>query len=109
MKTRTLVLIPIFIFAACTNNEDVTQPGGSFFTYDGTIYSLTSAFIEEYGVNTEPGESGYDLDFIAFSYGMSEFVYLDLTSPNSTLASGTYTWSNTRTDFTLAWIPTVTS
>ncbi len=72
---------------------------------------MASAIIEDYGANTGGGESGYDLDFLAVSSGIDltiesgigDGVILDLNSPNSTLASGTYTWSGTRTDYTLVW------
>ena len=119
MKTRTLVLIPIFIFvvvaififAACNNTEDgVLQPSiNGFFTYGDTTYSLTSAIIRDSGANTGGGESGYNFDFLAASSGVDltifsgigDVVLLDLNSPYSPLDSGTYTWSSTRTDYTL--------
>ena len=124
MKNKMLVPIPIFvvvvavifIFISCTtttddNNDNNTPPPGgeSYFTYDGTTYTLASGGIEDKGANTGPGESGYNLNFMAVSSGVDmiivsgigDGVYFALTSPNSTLASGTYTWSNTRTDFTL--------
>ena len=105
------IIAVLFIFVSCTTTEDdPAEPGGgSYFIYDGTTFTLASAIIEDYGANTEPGESGYDLDFwVATSgvdlinwTGIGDLVVLDLNSPNSTLAPGTYTWSDTRTDFTL--------
>ncbi len=116
MKVAVAIAITavLFIFVACTTTEDdPAEPvGGSYFTYDGTTYTLASAIIEDYGALLGEDESGYDLDFTAGTFeqaffedgpppGIHSIIFLDLISPTPTLASGTYTWSTTRTDFTL--------
>ena len=99
MKTRTLVSIPIFvvlvavifIFASCDNN------GGpeSYFIYDGTTYPLAIAAVLEiipldglYNISFGAGSSDIDLETMT---GIGEAIWIDLYSPTSTIAEGTYT------------------
>ena len=105
LTVGVIITAVLFMFVACnTTEEDPSSPsGGSYFTYDGTTYTLDGAMIEDWGANTEPGESGYNLNFSVFTPGPGTVssVFLDLNSPTSTLAPGPYTWSATRTDFTI--------
>lgn len=116
-KLKVAVAIAIssvlFIFFACTTTDPEIPGGGEgYFTYDGDTYTLLSAVIDDWGANSSPDDSGYDLDFSVGTFkqsswvpgppvGIHSIISLDLNSPNPTLVSGTYTWSDTRTDFTL--------
>ncbi len=103
----------LFIFVACnTTEDDPSAPSAEgYFTYDGTTYAVVMEIINSYRENTGPGESGYYLDYTVLTSGVDwttgdwtgtgSGVTIDLNSPTLSLAPGTYSWSDTRTDFTI--------
>jgi hypothetical protein len=107
-------LIPLFllllpaVFFSFGSNCDSNGAGGAvvrgFFTYDGTTYNVHSAAIYDYNATN----GSYNLDFEAASSGVNLIEYtgigngfwLELFSPNPTLASGTYNYNTNFNPFT---------
>lgn len=69
------------------------EQSGNSFKVNGTTYSLDFGMLEYYG--EDEIYNSWDIDITLFSsYTEDTGIYLDLNSPYSSLASGTYNWSN---------------
>ncbi|MUU79677.1 hypothetical protein [Winogradskyella endarachnes] len=91
-------------FQSCSSDDD---NGGSSLnlndevSIDGTIYSLDGGgYLESYGINSD-GSYDWDVTLLSTS-GIS--VYFDLnTNSEDGLVEGTYTYSETRTEFSYVY------
>ena len=103
IKTTLLIAMLGIVFVSCKKDEeDPTPQKTNFFSIDGTEYSLSAGFTEEYGGSEA---TGYNFDLTVHSSGLTyregdlisgqgEELYFELWSTSSTgLASGTYTSS----------------
>jgi hypothetical protein len=99
-KMITLVIMLGIVTISCNKDDEEPNPVKSnTFTIDGTEYSLSAGFTEEYGGDAT---TGYNFDLIVHSSGLTatadgvtgqgEALYFELWSTSSTgLAAGTYT------------------
>jgi hypothetical protein len=114
MKTRIVSLIMalaiVWLFGSCNKDKDPAPPK-SEVTVKGTVYGLSTGYLEDYG----PDPSSHDFDVTMISPGINlntstwnfsgtgALIYIDLNSPTGgTFTAGTYNFSNTRTANT--WI-----
>ena len=101
-KMLTLVIMLGIVTISCKKDEEPT-PGAktNTFSIDGTEYSLSDGFTEEYGGDAT---TGYNFDLIVHSSGLTssangvtgtgEALYFELWSTSDTgLANGTYSAS----------------
>ena len=85
----------MILFSSCSNGGGGGGEGTGSFTYDGTSYTITNGYIDDWGA------SGYaDFDIILATAGLDswewtgtgDFIWFDLVAPSSVGEAGTYVW-----------------
>ena len=91
--------IALILFSSCSNDGDGGGGEGTgSFTYDGTTYTITNGYIDDWSILGEP-----DFDITLATAGLDawewtgtgDYVYLDLVAPSSIGQAGTYDWAAT--------------
>ena len=104
MYSILFLAVTSLTFQSCSDDDD---NGGSSLnlnnevSIDGTVYTLDDGgYLESYGINTD---GSYDWDVtIESTTGLA--VYFDLNTNSETgLVAGTYTYSETRTEFSYVY------
>ncbi len=104
-----LTITAFTVFTGCEKDEEEPTTVRKEFTYDGTTYTITKGFLNNFGRNLN---DTYDWDIFLTTEGITKngtrfagegsYIYLDVnTNSNEGLVAGTYNWANTRENFTL--------
>lgn len=102
------LLVSIALLYSCGKDDGATVSTNGEFTFNGESYTLTHAYIDDFGEN-DNGSFDVDItltsksvDFESDDISNLSFVYLDLnTSMQNVLEAGTYTYALERDKFVM--------